>query len=557
MAQKKQGFVFGALILMLSNIIVKVVNALFKIPLANIIGDTAMGYFSSAYSIYSMCFLISTAGLPVAISRMIAAAKAKENHREVSLVYRISLFIFIVIGLLGTALLFFAADLIADWAKEPELGICIQTISPIMLFICLVSCIRGYFQGHQNMIPTAVSQVIEVLGNLFLGLTAGIFAKKQGYSNPEIAAFVLGGVVLGIVASAIYMAFAKWLADRDNAITPDPSIPVRSPKELAKELVLIAIPITVSSSILSLNSVIDSLLAVGTFNEACAEITYFSLDAAAPVGMTLYGAYMAKAVTLFNLPPTIVYPFAISIIPAISSADAKKDNLELKKTMDFTFRIVSVICLPCAFGLGVLAKPIIDLLFSNNEAIYLNAAGTEFFSNSVVAPMLSVLACAILFSGLISVSGAMLQASGHAQVSILSTCCGVAVKALLVITLIRIPAIGHYGIPLSTLGCFLVMFLFNMVFLYKYLNYRMSFREILLKPLISAALCGIVALGGYFGLKGIFSPSIATLASIALAALTYVVALFKTRGFAKEDVLQLPKGELILKILQKVRLLAK
>ena len=557
MAQKKQGFVFGALILMLSNIIVKVVNALFKIPLANIIGDTAMGYFSSAYSIYSMCFLISTAGLPVAISHMIAAAKAKENHREVSLVYRISLIIFIIIGLLGTALMFFAADLIAEWSKEPELGICIQTISPIMLFICLVSCIRGYFQGHQNMIPTAVSQVIEVLGNLLLGLTAGVFAKRQGFSNPEIAAFVLGGVVLGIVASAVYMAFAKWLADRDNATNPDPSLPARSPKALAKELVFIAIPITVSSSILSLNSVIDSLLAVGTFNEVCAEITYFSLDAAAPVGMTLYGAYMAKAVTLFNLPPTIVYPFAISIIPAISSAEAKKDDLELKKTMDFTFRIVSVICLPCAFGLSVLAKPIIDLLFSNNEAIYQNAAGTEFFSNSVVAPMLSVLACAILFSGLISVSGAMLQAAGRAKVSILSTCCGVATKALLVLTLIRIPAVGHYGIPLSTLGCFVVMFLFNMVFLAKYLKYRMSFRQILLKPLFSAALCGAVALGGYFCLKNVLSPSLATVGSIALAALTYVVALFKTRGFGEEDVLQLPKGEWILKILKKVHLLTK
>lgn len=556
MAQKKQGFVYGALILMLSNIIVKVVNALFKIPLSNIIGDTAMGYFSSAYSIYSMCFLISTAGLPVAISRMIAAAKAKENHREVSLIYRISLYIFILIGILGTAVLFFAADKIAEWAKEPELGICIQTISPIMFFICLVSCIRGYFQGHQNMIPTAVSQVIEVLGNLLLGLTAGVFAKRQGYGNAEVAAFVLGGVVLGIVASAIYMAFAKWLADRDNAAVSDPSLPCRSPKELAKELVLIAIPITISSSILSLNSVIDSLLAVGTFNEFCAEITYFSLDAASPVGMTLYGAYMAKAVTLFNLPPTIVYPFAISIIPAISSADAKKDNVSLKKTMDFTFRIVSVICLPCAFGLGVLAKPIINLLFSNNEAVYLNAEGAAFYSNSVVAPMLSILACAILFSGLISVSGAMLQASGHAQVSILSTCCGVATKALLVCTLIRIPAVGHYGIPLSTLGCFLVMFLFNMFFLAKYLNYKMSFRAILLRPFISAALCGAVALGGYFGLKTFLPSSLATVISIVLAALVYVVALFKIKGFDKEDVLQLPKGELILKILMKTHLLA-
>lgn len=555
MAQKKQGFVFGALILMLSNMIVKVVNALFKIPLSNVIGDTAMGYFNSAYSIYSMCFLISTAGLPVAISRMIAASRAKENHREVSLIYRISLLIFIVIGILGTGVLFFGADLVADWAKEPELGICIRTIAPIMFFVCLVSCIRGYFQGHQNMIPTAVSQVIESIGNLLLGLTAGVFAKRQGYGNAEIAAFVLGGVVLGLVASAVYMAFAKWVSDRDNRNEIDPAKPVRSSKSLAKELVLIAIPITISSSILSLNSVIDSLLAVGTFNEFCSEISYFALDPEAAAGITLYGAYSAKAVTLFNLPPTIVYPFAISIIPAISSADAKKDDSALKKTMDFTFRIVSVICLPCAFGLGVMAKPIINLLFSNNDPIYKNAEGIAFYSNDVVAPMLSILACAILFSGLISVSGAMLQASGHAQVSILSTCCGVAAKALLVYTLIPIPGIGHYGIPLSTLGCFVVMFLFNMFFLTKYLKYKMSVRSILLKPFLSAALCGIAAMGGYFALKSILPASVATLGGIALAAVVYVVALFKSKGFEAEDVLQLPKGDFILRVLKKLRLI--
>lgn len=553
MAKKKQGFVYGALILMLSNIIVKIVGALFKIPLANAIGDTAMGYFSSAYSIYSMCFLISTAGLPVAISRMIAASRARGRGKEVDAIYRVSLLIFLIIGFLGSAALFFGSDAIASAQGEPALHLCIKTISPIMFFICLVSSIRGYFQGCQDMIPTAISQVIEVMGNLCLGLTAGIFASKNAYPPATVASFALAGVTLGVVASALYMAFAKWVGDRDREVGLENAC--KSKRELAKELVLIAIPITISSSVLSLTSVIDSVLAVRRLTDACVGVSYFAADKLNPVAVTLYGAYMAKAVTLFNLPPTIIYPFAISIIPAISSADATRDRTGLKKTMDFTFRIVSVICLPCAVGLGVMAKPIIDLLFSSNEAIYFNELGEAFYSNSVVAPMLTILSAAILFSGLISVSGAMLQASGYAHLSIISTCCGVAAKAITTWVLVGIPTIGHYGIPISTLSCYLIMFCFNLFFLAKHVEYKLPFKKILLLPLISAFFCGVTAIGASLALQVILPSSLATILSIFLAAVVYVFVLFYIRGFEKEDVLMLPKGELILKILTKIRLI--
>jgi len=263
---------------------------------------------------------------------------------------------------------------------------------------------------------------------------------------------------------------------------------------------------------------------------------------------------MAKAVTLFNLPPTVIYPFAISIIPAISSADTLKDHTTLKKTMDFTFRIVSVICLPAAVGLGVMAKPIIDLLFSS-EAIFLDASGMEHYSNDVVAPMLTVLSVAIVFSGLISVSGAMLQAYGHEKKSIVSTCCGVLAKMITVLTLVRIPQVGHYGIPLSTLICYVIMFLFNFYFLSRFANYRLSFRKILLKPLISAILCGVTALGSYLLLSKVISPSISTVFGILLAALVYVICLFQSGGFSGEDVKMLPKGEVIFRILKKIRLI--
>ncbi len=549
MSKKKQSFVQGALILMLANIIVKVGGAFFKIPLANAIGDNAMGYFSFSYSIYSMCFLIATAGLPVAISRMIASSLSQKKTREADKIYRVSLLLFVLIGLFATALLFTIAPVIAKGANSPQLALCIRTISPIMFFVCVVSTFRGYFQGHQNMIPTATSQVIEVTGNLLIGLSAGIYANKNGYSAPVVASFALGGITLGAVLSAIYMVFAKTVAKKDSLIGLD--MTARSGRDIAKELITIAIPITVSSCILSLTSIIDSMLAVGKLNSSFFGSAFFPVGDETNVAMSLYGAYQAKAVTFFNLPTTIITPFAVSIIPAISGALDRKEHL--KKTLDFTFRIVSVICLPCAFGLGVMAKPIISMFFENTE-IFRDASGIAYFSADVAAPMLTILAPAVAFSGLITVSAAVLQATGHERKSILSTLCGVSLKAVLVLLFVGTKSIGYYGIPLSTLISYLVMFCFNMFFLYQTQNYRISFRKILLKPLFCALLCGICA-GVTYPLFIKFLPSFfAPVCSIFLAGIVYFFTLFRWGGIGKEDVLLLPKGEKLLIILQKLHL---
>ncbi len=553
MSEKKQGFVHGALILMLAGIVVKAVGAFFKIPLSNLIGDTAMGYFNTAYSVYSMCFLISTAGLPVAISRMIASSRAAGRTGEVEKIYRISLLLFLCIGLAGTAFLFFGADLLAAIPAEPQLGICLRAISPIMFFICLVACIRGYFQGHQNMIPTAVSQLIEVMGKLVLGLSGALLAAKKGLSPAAIAAWALGGITLGVVLSALFMTLSKALYDRKNKALSQGE--KRRGTALAKELMGIAIPITVSSSILSLTSVIDSMLAVRRLNEAVVGTAYFPISSAVPVALTLCGAYMAKSVTLFNLTPTLIYPFAISIIPAISAARAKGDTVGTKSTVDYTFRITSAISLPAAFGLGILARPIIDLLFTENHPVFLRGDGVAVYSNAVAANMLSLLAAAIVFSGLVSVSGAVLQAGGFEQKSIFSTCFGVTAKAVSTYVLVGIPSIGLYGIPLSTLICYLVMFACNMFFLAKDMQYRPDFRKMLLKPALCALACGVCAMVAFWGLHPLLSPKLATVLSIAAGAAVYVLLLFRSRAVSEQDVLLLPKGERILKLLKKLHLI--
>ena len=567
MSKRKQGFVGGAMILLLSNIIVKIVGALFKIPLSNVIEDVAMGYFNVAYHIYATFFLISTAGLPVAISRMIAAAKAKARGKEVERIYRVSLVLFIVIGLIGTACLFFGAELLAKLSENPEVAICLKTISPIMFFICVASCVRGYFQGLQNMTPTAISQVVEVMGNLCIGLTLGYWAHKNGYPDNQVAAFVLVGVTVGVILSALYLLFAKAIAKRDKESGLLENEEVRSGKAPTWELIRIAIPITVSASVLSLNSVIDSIMAVQRMESVGVGLDFVrSLVKDGETAMAVYGAYSAKAVTLFNVPPTIAYPFAISIIPAISAALARNDHGELKRTMDFTFRIVTVICLPMAVGMGVMSRPIIDMLFTD-RGLFETAGGAVVTSNQFSAVSLSILCVAILLSGLVSVSGAMLQAYGHEQKSIISTALGVLVKFVTVYFFMTVPFIGAYGIALSTLACYVVMFTFNMIFMLCFVKYRPGIRKIFLRPFLASALCGGSAMGVYLLLKliipaeianiGRFSVSavISTVGGILVGAVVYVISLFLLKGFEKDDVLQLPKGEKILKILVKFHLL--
>ncbi|MBR5295515.1 MAG: polysaccharide biosynthesis C-terminal domain-containing protein, partial [Clostridia bacterium] len=251
-------------------------------------------------------------------------------------------------------------------------------------------------------------------------------------------------------------------------------------------------------------------------------------------------------------PTTIITPFAVSIIPTISGSLGNRENL--KKTMDFTFRIVSMICLPCAFGLGVMAKPIISMFFSNSE-IFRDVQGTVFLSNQIAAPMLTILAPAVAFSGLITVSSAILQASGHEKKSILSTLCGVGTKAVTVLVLVGTKAVSYFGIPVSTLLSYLVMFCFNMFFLSHTLNYRLSFRKLLFKPLCCAILCGVTAGASYALLIQVLPNTLATIGGILIAGLVYALALFLTKTIQKEDLLFLPKGEKLFNILNKLHLI--
>lgn len=543
---RKQSFVHGAVLLMASNIVVKLLGAVFKIPLRNLVGVDAMAYFNSAYSFYVLFYMISTAGLPVAISRMVAAANARGNAGEVKRIYKVSMAMFVAIGAVGTAIMvLFSKKFAASTGIGDDLYLSIIAIAPTLFFICITSSYRGYFQGLQNMIPTSISQVIEAVGKLVIGLIAGYIAIKAGCSNAEVAAYVILGVTVGVVANTLYLGIAKAVPV-NNQLNVNPDMTPRTRGQISAELIKIAIPITISSSIMSLTNVIDTLVVVNRLVD---------IGISTELARAYYGSYTSSAVTLFNMPPTLIYPFAISAIPALSASFANKDFAKSKATAESTFRIASLIALPCALGMSALSTPIINLLF-RDEDIGFAADGSVITSNGVSGPMLSILAVAIFFIGMISVTNSILQAYGKEMTTIVSTCAGIAVKFITSYLLIGMPQVGVYGISLSTMLCYLTIMCFNVFFMVRFTGIVPGIRKIFLKPFVASVLCAAGAIGSHFLLeKTPLAGKLSTVVSILIAVVIYAVVILLIKGLDREDVAMLPGGDKISAVLIKHNLI--
>jgi len=540
---KKQNFVEGAIILMIANLLVKVFGAIFKIPLTNIIGVEAMAYFNSAYGFYVIFYMISTAGLPVAVSKLVSSAETRENKREVEKIFRISYTLFFIFGLIGMIVMVAFASAYADYVRLEGLEWAIFAISPTLFFICLTSAFRGYFQGLKNMTPTAVSQICEAIGKLVIGLVAAFYASRKGYDAHYVAAFSLIGVTIGALLSTVVLRICKKTSTLpcDN----NPEAPA-SGKLILKRLIVIAIPITLSATIMSLTNTVDTTFMV----KRLMETGLLKHEAT-----KIMGTYTSMSVPLFNLPPNLIYPFAISIIPALTSTFVSKNEKEAHSIMTSTFRIASIISVPCAFGLSVFAYPIITLLYSDNEFICKLPSGEELTSYSVAAPLLSVLAISIFFVSLISVTNSILQSYEYERATIISTSIGIVVKVILTNMLISNEHIGMYGAPVSTLVCYFIITVLNFYFVVKYTGFFPSVRKIFIKPIFAAAISIVVGALLYKLLLSDVFGSLSVIFSIGVCGILYFVLLFAIKGVERTDILLLPKGNSVVKFLEKTKML--
>ncbi len=548
--QKGQTYVFGAVILMLSNVLVKVIGAIFKIPLTNTIGVDGMAYFNAAYSIYVSLYMISTAGLPVAISRMVAASNSRGNQKEVDHIFRIALRLFFIIGLAGTVIMIAFSKSFAGFSKLNDSYLAMIAIAPTLFFICLSSAARGYFQGLQDMVPTAVSNIIEAIGKLGIGLlSAWYFYTVKHYELPLVAAFVISGVTIGVIGATVYIYIVKFRyhasAEYKNRLAASADMPVRPWKSLLRELIVTAIPIVLASSIMGLTNTIDTFIMARRLVQSG-----ISSSAAA----SFYGTYSSMVVPLFNMIPPLIYPFATGIIPALSSAIATGKKEECSGQMESAFRMASIIALPCAIGMGVLSENIISFLYRTET---IDAGSYTVTTLELASGGLSVICPSIFFLGIIAITNSILQAHRFERKTIISTTTGIAVKLIVTYILSGIPGIGILGSAVGTASCYLTIMCLNLFFVIRCTGFVPRIRRVFLKPFVSGILCGVVAFAAAWIFDGVLPAKLVTLVSIAAAALVYVVVLLFIKGINRAEVLMLPKGEKICAVLERFGWLGK
>ena len=586
---KKQNVLGGAMVLVVATALVKVIGAVYKIPLTGIIGSLGRGYFASAYNIYTPIYAISMAGLPVAVSTIVSRNAALGKYRDVKQALKITFPLFLALGIVGTGALLLAAKPYVDSVGSPLAIYSVFAIAPSILFCCIMSTYRGYYEGLNNMYPTAITQVIESLGKLIFGLVLSYavinYAEVQIASTGEVfgqvietegdkaivyaiaAAAAILGVTLGTVFGAIYTVLRHKI--KKDGVTKEMLVnsPLASPKkDTVKEIVAIAVPTAISSLVLNVTNFIDTWMIQNRLESVVQEnydvimgIYGDSITAAniakENIHTFLYGAY-DTTLDFRNLIPTIMMTLGVSAIPIISGAVAKKEYKLVNETVNTVFRTTMLIALPAGAGFFALSEPILTLLYNGTE----NLSGI-----AVAAPVLALYGLMMAILTLSSPLTNILQAIGRADVPAKALALGCVFKIGFNYLLIGIPEINIKGAVFGTAFFYFVCIIYNYAVLRKETGVRIDIKTVIVKPLVSAVLCGAAAWGSYRLLSSVLTfgdmsgrlngNSLACIISIGVAVVVYAISILLSKTLVKNDILLLPKGEKIAKILEKYKLI--
>lgn len=531
--EKRPSFLGGAAVLAAAVAIVKLIGAVYKIPLGNIIGDEGKAHFTVAYNIYNLLLTISTAGLPLAISKLTSEAHALGRENEKRKLFRTAIWLFFGLGTVFSLVMFFGSAQLASFMNDPLAFWSIRALAPAVFCVCLLACMRGYTQGQGNMTPTAVSQILEALCKLGFGLSLAWYFLQLGRGVELAAAGAILGVTIGTVMSMLFLIF-YLLTHRDRTQSLD--VPDSS-GTLMKKVLLIGVPITLSNSAMSIITLIDSKIVLGRLE---------SISSLLPETPTaLYGQY-TFGMDLINLPPSFVYPVTMSLIPFAAAAMARKDNAGANRIISSAFRLIAILAIPAGVGLSVLSGPILRMLYpAQPEAAA--AAG----------PHLQVLGIACIFICLMTLTNAILQSYGHERIPICTMIAGGITKIVMNYVLVGNPDINIHGAPISTLCCYLVICGLNLFFVWKYSPEKPKYLQLFTKPVVASVLMGLMAWAGYGltlrvltgGEYAYGASALATMIGIGAGVVVYGVLVIALGILRAEDLQSVPKGQKLIKLL--------
>ena len=527
MEKKKGSFVQGAAILGIAGLIVKVIGAAFRIPLANTIGLIGTSYYDTAYPYYSWLLVISTSGLPTAISKMVSERVTLGDYRGAHRVFATAMQILCCIGLLTSILMFFGSDYIARLHLLPEATYCFKALAPALFFVALMCAYRGYMQGMQQMVPTAISQVVEQVGKLVVGLSLAFLLLDKG---PEYAAM---GALIGVTVSELLALLYVMLSYRRRW----PKIRARLERSVRREvepvagrLIAIALPITIGASISPLSSVVDSALIIRIL---------LKLGYAKETAQTAFSLMRTNVATLTNMPGVLTMALAMSLVPAISAFSAKRDHAGIQDTARLGLKLALIIGLPCAVGLFVLASPILAMLYPNLTEGELTLAVDLMHTSSI----------GVIFLSLVQSMTGVIQGMGKPNVPVFNLFIGFVLKVASLLALMNIPQVNIQGAAVSTVVCYAFAGIADTIYVIRRAKLRLGLVDVLLKPVLSSGVMGFVVFMIYSFMQEMEHQVLPTLAAVAVGVFAYGVMAIYFRFFSREELAYIPGGQRIRKLM--------
>lgn len=533
----KKSFIKGAAILGAAGIIIKILGAFFRIPLSNLIGDTGMGYYQTAYPIYVLFLMISTAGIPIAISRMVSERIALGNYAQAHRVFKLSFRLLVATGVVSTLICIVFAEQFVNILENPKAYLAMITIAPALLFVPIQAAYRGYFQGMQDMRPTAVSQVVEQTFRVSLGLYLAYLFIGSGLD--KAAAGAAFGATAGGISGAAAIGFIYFLrrpkikrqirkSKREN-----PQDVEEDTRSVLLKLLAIAIPITIGSAIMPIMNAVDIAIVMRRLQET--GWTYEQAN-------SLYGQLAGFAAPLINFPQVLTQAVSMSLVPAVVAAYSLKETDELHRNIKLGLRTALIVGFPCAVGLIVLAKPIMMTLYPSRVESAISAAGA-----------LMILAVGVIFLSTVQTLTGVLQGIGKQIIPVRNLFIGVIFKVILAYVLTGIPSINVRGAAVGTVVAYIVASTLNLIDVKKYTGVKFDFVMTYLKPAVSTLVMAVCTFVTYNIVHLVLGNALSTLCAVFSAMLSYVIMILVSGAISLDEMENLPKGKKLVKIIKKIK----
>lgn len=563
---KKRSFLVQGSILALAGIICRLIGMVYRLPLVDVIGTKGNGYYTSAYSIYNILLVASSYSLPTAMSKIISERLAEKRPEDARRAMQVAFIYSTVVGALMCGLMFFGANWIAGIMHKPFLSYVLMTLAPTIWIMAYLGILRGFFQGTDNMVPTAFSQILEQVINAFVSVIMAKLLFSYGekanllYGAEEYSyAFGAAGGTIGTGAGAliallffilIYFLYGRdYLKGKNAPVYTDPAIrtvrraQARAGREsfgtLFKVLLLTLTPILFSAMITNINTVVDDFIFSDMMEKA-------GLAASVVMLWGIFGEYRI----IFNIPVAISNSYNASIIPSLTRAVAERDRSLIIRKIALGIRFTMIIAIPACVGMFALAEPICKFLFP-----------TE--TSGILVNVLRIGSPAVVFYSYTTITNGVLHGLGHYREPLINAIIGLIIHIIVLVILMLISP-GIYSVMAATLVMGLVTAVLNWSSIQKFVHYRQYVSKTYLIPLAVSALMGVAAYVTYSILTGVlkgaffwgrWGTGLLLMIAIGVAAVVYFVALFLARPFRADELIQMPMGKKIYSLAKKLHLM--